>query len=227
MDVCLPTHCVQRPKQFLLFIHSAWQLMPSGIGAILGNSSCVKGHKPGWLTRVHAVPTAHVHTFLLIVSGPGWPYPWGPVGIGCTEPFNRIRLMSLHDKAQSLWLLHSAGGRHTSEQSFLAEPVNSDPMTQLHHLQNFPGEILKDVQKILITALFITVKNRNTRNTRKREPAKLMIYIMEDQEVVNSCGKLFTDRGRRSFTTKASKKTHYTVIPAFCFWKQSLKKMLE
>lgn len=206
MPACLPTHCVQRPKQFLLFIHSAWQLMPSGIGAILGNSSCVKGHKPGWLTRVHAVPTAHVHTFLL-VSGAGWPYPWGPVGIGCTEPFNGIRLMSLRDKAQSLWLLHSAGGVHTSEQSFLAEPANSDPVTLLHHLQNFPGEILRDVQKILITALFITAKNRNSRNTRKREPTKLMIYIVEHQEVVNSYGKLFTDRGRRWFTTEASKKS--------------------
>lgn len=86
------------------------------------------------------------------------------------------------------------------------------------------GEILKDVQKILTTALFITVKNRNSRNTRNREPAKsMMIHIMEYQAIVKSCGKLFTDRGRRWFTTEASKKQCYTVMPA-CFRKQTKKK---
>lgn len=56
MDACLPTQSLtvsngtdSGSKQFLLFIHSAWQPTPSGIDAILGNSSCVKGHKPGWL----------------------------------------------------------------------------------------------------------------------------------------------------------------------------------
>lgn len=56
LPACLPTQRLtvsngadSGSKQFLLFIHSAWQPTPSGIDAILGNSSCVKGHKPGWL----------------------------------------------------------------------------------------------------------------------------------------------------------------------------------
>lgn len=98
-------------------------------------------------------------------------------------------------------------GGHTSQESFLAGPANDDPVTQLHHLQNFPGEILRGVQKILITALFITVKNRNSSNTRNREPAKsTMIHIMKYQAAVKSHGKCFADRGGKWFTTEASKK---------------------
>lgn len=83
------------------------------------------------------------------------------------------------------------------------------------------------MQKILTTALFIKVKNRNSRNTRNREPAKsMMIHIMEYQAIVKSRGKLFTDRGRRWFTTEASKKQCYTVMPA-CFRKKKQKKKLE
>lgn len=96
-------------------------------------------------------------------------------------------MMSLHDKAQSLWPPHSAGRGHTSQEDFLAVPANGDPVIQLYHLQNFPGEILRDVQKkILITALFLTVQNCNTRN---REPAKsMMIHIVEYQAVLKSRG---------------------------------------
>lgn len=70
--------------------------------------------------------------------------------------------MSLGDRAQSVWVPHCAVGGHTSQESFLAGLANGDPVTQLHRLQNFPGEILRDAQKVLITALLITVKNRNS-----------------------------------------------------------------
>lgn len=54
-------------------------------------------------------------------------------------------MMSLHDKAQSLWLPHSAKRGHTSQEGFLAVPANHRlyPVIQLHHLQYFPGEILR------------------------------------------------------------------------------------
>lgn len=94
-------------------------------------------------------------------------------------------------------------GSHTpqAEGTLLREPsprpANGDPVMQLHHLQNFPVEILRDVQKILIAALFITVKNRNGSNTRNREPAKsTMTHIMEYQAVVKSCRNyLLTEAG--------------------------------
>lgn len=81
------------------------------------------------------------------------------------------------------------------------------------------------MEKILITTIFITVQKRN--NTRNREPAKLMIHIMEYKAIVKSCGELFTDTGRRWFTTEASKKQCVHCDISFLVLETKLKKKLE
>lgn len=71
------------------------------------------------------------------------------------------------------------------------------------------------------------MKNRNSRDTRNREQAKsMMIHIMEHEAIVTSHGKLFTDRGRRWFITKASKKT-VLHCDASLFLETKLKKRKE
>ena len=60
------------------------------------------------------------------------------------------------------------------------------------------------------------------------KPAKSMIiHIMEHQAVVKSRGKVFTDKGRRWFTTEASEKQCVQCDTSFLFLETKLIKELE
>lgn len=123
----------------------------------------------------------HTHS-LFMLSGAGGPCPRGPVGVGCVEhlAFSGIRLMPLRDRAQSVWLPHSAGGGHASRESFLAGTAKDGPVMSCAACGIFQGEYSEMCKNTLIAALFTTVRNRNSSNTGSREPAKsTMIHIME------------------------------------------------
>lgn len=103
---------------------------------------------------MHTVPTTHVHTHWLAHSCKGL------VRTGCIKrlAFQWDRQTSVYAKGQSMWLSHAAGGGPTSQEGFLA----ISPMVTLWSSCT-SCRILRDVQKTLTTAPFVTVKNRNSR----------------------------------------------------------------